>query len=351
MARNWIVTGNPVYAFFYDTLGGKNINPEVMAAASLEWDQNGAGIGSLDPYFGTRLQAAWTYFVDWQHAFKLAPVFMGLALPGLLVWAGAALASFVRRSRRIDYRERTRIRFGAVVACYVLSLLVFHFVLAPYYIYQIVMIAPGLALAAALAWPYWSRRPWRGLWGALALWAGIFPGLTMALMGWKITGDFQLGAGQTARWTELFMLRHPLPSREQVYAWRYGEDARMWQYINENLRGQRLLTHDNRHLAYDPSIEIVHLDDWEMQKLWKRTTPLERLRGVVVEHGIEYYLYIPNEDSCPTNIRMGQMYWIAEGWAEEVFEAGENRLYRLRPPQATPAPNPFITPPPTVGGE
>ena len=42
--RNWIVTGNPVYAFFYIIFGGKHINPEVMESAAREWTINGFGI-------------------------------------------------------------------------------------------------------------------------------------------------------------------------------------------------------------------------------------------------------------------------------------------------------------------
>ena len=45
--RNWIVTGNPVYAFFTGIFGGKHINPDVMKSATIEWQRHGDGIGVM----------------------------------------------------------------------------------------------------------------------------------------------------------------------------------------------------------------------------------------------------------------------------------------------------------------
>jgi hypothetical protein len=60
--RNWIVTGNPVYAFFYKILGGKNVNPAVMAAAEKEWQANGYGIGLFGPTVLEHIKHAWGFF-------------------------------------------------------------------------------------------------------------------------------------------------------------------------------------------------------------------------------------------------------------------------------------------------
>lgn len=344
LVRNWIVTGNPVYAFFYKSLGGRNINPQVMEAAAVEWQANGAGIGRLGATVQERLGALWTFFagpgVDadgkpfyWHQYYRTAPLLMGFSLGGGVAWLGCCIAAFVRRRR--GERPATHLRWGAAVAVLAVALLAFHIVLAPFYLYQIIMLLPCLALMVGFAWPFWRLRPWRWGLGLLALWGGLVPGLAMSLMGFKIVNRFEVAQGQWIESPSLFVLRHPLPRPEQFYAWRYGEDARMWDYINTRLKDEKLLTHENRDLVLDPSIQIVNLDDWDMQPLWDVAEPAERVRRLIQAHGIHYYLRVPNEDACPTNARMGAADWPKLGLADLVYEAGENRLYRLRPPVAS----------------
>ncbi len=353
LIRNWIVTGNPVYAFFYEWLGGKHINPEVMQAAAVEWEANGMGIGRLGRTFGERLRAAWAFFVMWERsAYQIGPVLMGFSVLGAVAWLGRSLAGWLQSQPTRPARspgeaslqvalagarrrsEQAGLRFGWVVAALLVGLLAFHFILAPFYLYQIIMIVPCLALLVTFAWPWWRRRPWRWGLGGLALWIGLVPGLAMALMGFKQVGPFELPGGRIEAPTTLYPLRHPLPRPGRYYRWRYGEDPRMWDYVNHHLKGRRLLTHDNRHLVYDPSITLVHLDDWtrrwNIQYLWEIEDPTERVRQLIEVHDIHYYLRIPNEAACPTNARMGTAEWPALGLAELIFEAGENRLYRLR---------------------
>ena len=345
--RNWIVTGNPVYAFFYRTLGGDNITPAVMRAAEEEWKANGAGIARLDGLFDSRLHAAWTYFTGispngglmWPQAYQLAPLAMGFAFPAVLLWGGRCLGTGSRRGALIG-ESPAAVRFGAVVLSLAVGLLLFHFVMAPFYLYQVIKLIPCLALLAALAWPLWRMRPWRVVFALLTLTIGVLPGLAMGLMGFKIGGVINLPGERQESPLSLFVMRHPLPTAEQFYQWRYGADPRMWDYINRHLPGQKLLTHENRHLVFDPSIQIVQLDDWDMQPLWNLTYPADRVRRLVQVHGIQHYLFIPNELACATNARMGTQDFIDKGFAKLIFEAGENRLYQLILPEPSPTPTP-----------
>lgn len=339
LARNFILTGNPVYAFFYKSLGGININPEVMEAAAKEWCANGAGIGRMSELFPgapplvARVKGAWYFFVLYKLAYRFMPLMMAFAVPGALAWCGMTLGLMRARRTSLSHTHLVLMRFGWIAMAYTGSLMAFHFTLAAFYLYQIVMILPGLALVAALAWPLWRMRPWRWGWGALALWTGLFPGLVMALMGFKVVGPIPLGPGRAEPWESLFVLRHPMPGAQRLYSWRYGADAKMWEYVNANLKGERLLTHENRHLVFDPSITLVQLDDWPIQALWTLEDPVERVRQLQMNHGIIHYLFVPNELACPTNARLGAADWPELGLAELEFEAGETRLYRLTPRQ------------------
>jgi hypothetical protein len=369
--RNWVVTGNPVYAFFYKQLGGIHINPAVMEASAREWQNNGAGIGGfteqvaaasrrafanqppsnwleewLNPTANTPLSRPRLlpeFLIGsprWRQGYRLMPLVGGFALGGGLVWLALWLASPLVRNRPVH--RRIAVRFGLVVVSLAGSLLVFHLVLAPFYLYQIIKLLPCLALLAALAWPLWRPAPWRWLFGALALWIGLVPGLAFALMGFKLPAP------------SLHALRNPLPLPHQMYTWRFGGDAAMWAYIDMHLRGRRILTHENRHLVFHPSVELVHLDDWEIQPLWLNgdelrkfhgddptqwpvphpiDDPAERVRRLVDDFDIHYYLYVPNEDNTATNARMGAREWESLGLARLEFstENPPNRLYRLTP--------------------
>ena len=101
----------------------------------------------------------------------------------------------------------------------------------------------------------------------------------------------------------------------------------MFNYINGNLKGQKLLTHENRHLIFDPSIELIHLDDWEIQEIWTltNTEKIEALKRI----GIRYYLRVPMELSHPINARLGTGDWERMGLIEVEFGTGENVLFRL----------------------
>ena len=101
----------------------------------------------------------------------------------------------------------------------------------------------------------------------------------------------------------------------------------MWETVNSLLEDEPLLTHDNRHLMYDPSIELVHLDDWDVQQTWD--LPAEKKLEFYRDRGIRYYLRIPNEAKHPVNRRAGMDELIANGSLELVERFGGNDLYRF----------------------
>jgi hypothetical protein len=340
LVRNYFVTGNPVYAFFFEILGGKNINPEVMRAAAVEWQANGWGIGLFGKTLAARMHGALAYFLlatpstGGGQAYLLQPLFPAFVLGGVAMWLGAVLATpWAARTRPLLARQSARA--GWVVMTLTVALLAFHFILAPFYLYQIIDVVPCLALLVALAWPLWRLRPWRWLFGAAALWVGLVPGLAMALMGFKIVGGFELPGGRIESPITLYPLRHPLPITSRYYRMRFGDDPLVWDYLNTKLPGIKLLTHENRDLVLDPSIEIINLDDWDMQQLWSEPDMARRVQRLVIEFNIQYYLRVANEAACPTNALMGTAQWEKLGLMKLVYKAGDSALYQLTPHAAT----------------
>jgi len=334
--RNWIVTGNPVYAFFYEIFGGKHINPEVMKSAEVEWMRNGGGIGMFSDTLVGRIGAAWNYFVDWNLAYRIQPFFTGFAITGGLALLARGVASFFQRTpfsgldpelARFKFVD-PGLRFGLVALILAVALMAFHFVLAPFYLYQIILIAPVLAVLATFVYPYWRLRVWRQLFGALVIIVGLVPGLAMGLMGFKLMRPVQIGNGRGETQLDLFALRHPLPDTNLFYEWQFGPDASMWSYINGTLSGAKILTHENRHLVFDPTIELIHLDDWGMQYIWP-LDPKEQVADLK-KLGINYYLFVPNEENHTINERMGTDEWLKRGLIVLEKQTGETKLYRLK---------------------
>jgi len=116
-SRNWIVTGNPVYAFFYKIRAAAHINPAIDGSRrQANAKANGAGIGSLGATLGARLRATWASSSAhsatgrfWTRPIRPVPLVMGFALGGALVWLGrlvrravgrAPLGTSANRSRR-----------------------------------------------------------------------------------------------------------------------------------------------------------------------------------------------------------------------------------------------------------
>jgi hypothetical protein len=112
-------------------------------------------------------------------------------------------------------------------------------------------------------------------------------------------------------------LRRLFMPKEQYYRMEFGGDMEMFGRINQLPAGTVVLTHENRHLLMDPDLKIVHLDDWEPQHAYNKPVD-ERLR-VLDELGVEYYLYVPNEDRHPINQELGMSELIRLGRFKEDY--------------------------------
>lgn len=330
--RNWIVTGNPVYAFFPEVFGGRNINPEVMRSAAEEWLTNGAGIGRHGEDFASRVRATWDFTV---HGWRLGAIPQGFVFAAIPLLLARMLVSAGRRASRsgrggVDSGSR----FMLVVLTLTICLFAYKYLLAPYYLYQILMILPCFAVLLVAFRQWWAGPVARRAAGALVLLTGLVPGLAMALMGFKVANPvFDPVTGRMESPLALYAFRHPLPPAEVMYRWRYDRDASMAGFVSRNLAGRRILTHENRHLMFDPSVTLVHLDDWEMQRLWDR--PAAEQTAALLAAGIEYYLYVPNEEAHRVNRRMGAAEWIRDGWVSRVYDAGPNVLYKINAERKT----------------
>jgi hypothetical protein len=102
----------------------------------------------------------------------------------------------------------------------------------------------------------------------------------------------------------------------------------MWNDVNDLARNTAVLTHDNRHRVYDPSIELIHLDDWDVQQVWGKSMQ-ERL-DFFRQRGIRYYLRVPIEFNHPINERAGIQEIIDAGELQLIVEHGPNQLYEFR---------------------
>lgn len=315
--RNWAVTGNPIYAFFPEILGGKNINPSVLASAEREWLTNGDGVGRLTDQLGNRtalgnLRALPRYlFVERVFRWKLAPLFEGLTLPGLLLVLGGL--PLWRRWGLIETSER--LMALALALLVFLGLWFYHLAVADHYLYQILpMLVPAALLGAVpLALPGLAG----GLLRVLVLLSALLVAVPMSLMGFKIKDiEAQL---------RLDALAHPFPAPDLFYAQAFPTgEVRIWQELAERWRGARLLTHDNRHLIYDPLVTLVHLDDCDVQPVYSLTDPGQQL-AFWRERGVELYLRIPNEANHAANRWAGLQGLIDRGDLRALLRTGDAR--------------------------
>lgn len=393
LARNAVLTGNPVYAFFPEVFTKSvRVNVDVLRSAELEWFRNGDGIGRLaeshrdgmlgitrdeaDPAYrrtatlGDRLAASWLFWTgfesvrvdaagrpvsrgDWRgrlavlmgglgaggdlgyqrhvHSYKMAPTFPGFLPVGLVL--GVAFLALGLRPRSTQAPETRALLMASLVLC--VGLLAYMYLLADFYLYQIIpVVAPAAVLGALVVWLMEAQprlvRVTLGTVLGLALGAtALVPGIAMSLMNFKINTSREV-ALQRFDQASLSALRNPgMPPRLFLEVL-YGPDVDMWEYINEHLRGERLLTHENRHYVLDPSIRLVHLDDWAIQRGYGRATPGDTL-AFLADQGLRYYLFVPNERNHPINAQLGMDRVVQAGLAREIHRAGENVLYALGP--------------------
>lgn len=323
--RNTVLTGNPVYSFFPELFGGVRINPAVLESCHYEWMSNGAGIARVGDRYGIpydeltafdKLKGSWWFFHGWRgQSWRWQPFFFAWVIPGVLVWLVAMLPRAFRGGRRFALRFNDVDRAGLLAAALLGGFLFYHIAVADFYLYQI--------LPALGAWPVFLAasleaargRLWRQIMAGAVIVAAVAPGLAFALMGAKIADP------------QLRVLRSPGLSQMEMVARRFGADAEMVEAVNERCVGGPLLTHENRHVLFDPSITLVHLDDWETQQLWEASD--ERLIAGLKALGISYYLRVPNEVKHGVNARLGLQRLIDNGQLNLVGQWGENALYVL----------------------
>lgn len=284
-----------------------------------------------------------TAVLHWRHAYKLAPTTTGLALPGFLLWvvaiAGGGLHAWRTRRdapglRALDVRGRV----GFVVAVFALLFLAYEYLIADLYLYQILPLIVATSLLAG--WPAGVLIEWIGTRRRRIEFAGLFavlyiilmlsslvPGIAMALMGFKFTGVRKF-ANEYFSQSNLAALHHPGISQEDFWRLQYGDDVDAWDYINKHFLGQRLLTHENRHYVIDPSITLVHLDDWDIQKTYTMKDDGEKM-ALFRDLAIRYYYRIPNEENDPINRRVGLSEWEGTPLMTKVESWGDNTLYEL----------------------
>ncbi|MCX7918770.1 MAG: glycosyltransferase family 39 protein [bacterium] len=314
--RNWLVTGNPVYAFFPEIFGGKYINREVLASCYHEWRANGIGVPG-ETVFNRILYTPQFFFSDW----RFAPVLFGFAIPGII------LGLIHNRNRTGTTASRDNHFIYIIVTVLVLGL-VYHIIISPFYLYQIVFIIPAIALLSGYfvreiseepkAYPQLIlvRKISKKIGFILVILVGLVPGLAMSIMGHKYANP------------NLIAFQHPGINHLQFMELVYGDAVPLWQYINKNLKNTKLLTHDNRYHMYDDSITIVHLDDWDIQHLYTVSNIEDKL-DKLQQLGIQYYLFIPNERNHPIVSRLNLQELIDHNYLIEIYRSGEHILYQF----------------------
>ncbi|MCC5874981.1 MAG: glycosyltransferase family 39 protein [Candidatus Sumerlaeia bacterium] len=375
------------------------INPEVLRSAELEWFRNGDGIGRLaelhrdwevgderdegspeyrrEASLRHRISASHTFWMGfdiirpteteirvgswpwramhllhvfsadpvetrplsknvflfrYHHSYKMMPLFPALLFPAIAAWIIWLALRAGRRRLALDPVEAIAI-VGTLVV--VLSHLGYMYILADFYLYQIIgMIGPAAVLAGGLI--ALAARGFRHQWFLAALvpmmvFMAISPGMTFGLMGFKFSRGNAVVYGQQYSPFALDAFRNPGLPPPLFLRMQYGESPDVWDHINANLQGERLLTHENRHYVFDPSITLVHLDDWDIQQGYDLENP-EEIYRFLRDQNLEYYLRTENEARHHINSRLGMHLLEEAGCLERILTAGTDVLFRLRAP-------------------
>lgn len=325
--RNIVLTGNPVYAFFYQIFPSKNVNPAVMKSAEVEWRLNGDGLGRVGATLLEKLANSWYYFVSGPLHWRLGPVFMALCIPGFLLFCGQTLLRcfYVRRTSESDDDDEESVialddwtKFSVVAALLFLLLWFYAYCVADMYLYQIIIVLPLFAVFAARIFELCHTIGTRRQLYLASIIIGLAPGVLMAAMGFKLKSSGTLGI-QPYSQVALSALRNLFMDRDLFYRMEFNGDMLMLRQINALAPGTPLLTHENRHLLLEPQIRIVHLDDWEVQRAYHQ--PIEQRVKILDSLGIRYYLYVPNEDKHRANSWLGMDELIGDGYFREVFRS------------------------------
>jgi hypothetical protein len=207
-------------------------------------------------------------------------------------------------------------RVGLLGLFMLASFLAYHFVIADFYLYQILPILAVWPIFFVYTLEATRSSPWRQLTIACVFAAALVPGTAMAFMGFKVADP------------RLLTLRRPGMTQMDMVRMRFGQDdADMVEYINAHCAGAKILTHENRHLLFDPSITFIHLDDWDVQQVYG--LPGEAVLDGLRRMGIERYLRVPNEANHRVTRRLGLQKLIEAGQLKLIAQWGENQLYAI----------------------
>ena len=359
--RNTVLTGNPVYPYFSGIFGGKRINPEMIESMQGEWLENGDGISkaamslvakkisrgeipdqdrsiwiSREPdekgrgvrfTLFAKIYSSFYYFVTSRWAWLLAPFFIALAIPGTAI----CLHSWLRF--KFHNRERGRgvavnQRFGIFCILLVTAFFGYHYIMAGYYLYQILPVIIPLAILSAFAVEQLNTGFLKNPFFFWCIAISVCLSLPFGMMNFKLTHQVEIN-GKPESPLQLSAFRRPGTPEEKFYSFVFGSEVNMFNFINSLHRNNTILTHDNRYLLYHPSIKIIHPDDWELHQAYDMQT-LQKKAEVIRELGIDYYHRIPMEEKhgILKNLSLDEM--IREGYFRKVFQTDGNILYETQ---------------------
>ncbi len=295
--RNWIVTGNPVYAFFPEIFGGKNINLEVLASCNQEWTYHGYGASQLGNTLREKiLNSIHVFIMDW----RFTPLLAGLLLP-----------SFFLGWRR---KQPFYLILGLLIFLYFL----YQYVISGLYWYHTLAVMPLLAIFTGRFLAAIPNLYLLNFFAVLLLFIGVAPGITFSIMGSKHADP------------NLSHFRHPGIKPENFYRFVYPEEAPIWRYINLNLeQNSTILTHDNRYHVYRDDIQIIHLDDCDLVPMYGR--PYPEIHQELLKRSVDYYLRLgDHEESHPILKKLGHNEYLNNpNYFKRQMESGSIILYEL----------------------
>ncbi|HOE11141.1 MAG TPA: hypothetical protein PLQ35_12435 [bacterium] len=304
--RNVLVTGNPVYAFFHQILDGKYIDPDVMASCNREWAANGDGPILFGDNIIQRLINTPYYFLHDNYSWKFGPLFSGLFLPGFL----------------LSLRNANRRPVFLLMILFSLLLFIYLYFISGLYFYHTLGILSVFACCGALLVHHSGGRV-RGVLVAGTFAAALCPGIADVLMGPKFAVP------------SLPALRYGPMDPPSYYRIKFRDEYPVWSFINRELApDSKILTHENRYHLFRRDLHFVHLDDWEISRLYGR--PFDEIHRRLNERGVGYYLRIRNEKNHPILACLGHRDYLNNpAYFQEMVRSGETVLYRIVPP-ATP---------------
>lgn len=374
--RNWVVAGNPIYPYFPGIFGGKNIDPEVLRSCETEWLKHGDGIGRFGPGLGTKIASTPRFFLTEKNFhWKLWPIFVAFWFPGAVLF-------IVDRARKRNNGGNGEGRSVLWLSLAITGFILFYeYVISSLYSYHMTPFLPAVALTACVSLRRTLPSRFGYVAGAIVLFSGVIPGLSMAVMGPKIM-DFGLRhirrgddpylfdtmtiwnpkpdgriecirhPSSNSRIVETFLrnrlpkdflknangnfvgtlVRSPLVSRkaDAFLMQKFKSDYLMFAWLGDLLpENAKVLSHENRHLYLPEDVTIVHLDDWELSQRfygaeWKD------LKSYLIENNVNYYLKVPFENDHPILKRLGLDAVLDTEWTEiarwETF-AGEKMTF------------------------